>query len=105
MTSRDGSETLRLFEYATHLRRGHDGLVLLGYDVEDVEIPFLSILHNCGYTIEQVREMAGSLNAHGLFDSDAEANRFIEAVKTDPRNPTSIPDHGKGVAVQIWGAA
>jgi hypothetical protein len=105
MTSTDGTETLRVFEYAFHMHRNADGLKLLGYEVVDAEIgfPFLSILNNCGYKAEQVHEMSGALNEYSLLSSPEEADRFIEAIRVDPKKPKIVPDHNKGIAVQVWG--
>lgn len=103
LTSTDGAHTLQVFAYASRVRRGDDGLVLLGYEVEDAEIPFLSILNNCGYTVDDIRKMAGTLNEHSLLSSLDEAYRFIEAIKTDPDHPNIVPAHGRGIPVQVWG--
>jgi len=42
---------------------------LLGYEVVDDDDLFLSILNNCGYTAEQVREMAGGAGGSPLCAS------------------------------------
>ena len=77
--------------------------MLLGYEVEDAEIHFLSILNNCGYTVDQVRKMAGTLNEYSLFSSLDEAYRFIEAIKTDRDQPNMCPSTATAFRVQIWG--
>lgn len=105
MVSTDGKHKLLEFGYAPKLRRPADDLKLLGYEVLDADDIFLSILNNCGYTVEQVREMAGPLNGYSLFSSVADAERFKEAIKTDPRNPKIIPDHNQGITVEVWGMA
>lgn len=105
MTSTDGKTTLREFGYALKLQRKGDNLKLLGYEVVDEDMFFLSILNNCGYTVEQVRQMAGPLNEYSLLSSIADAERFKEAIKTDPRNPKIIPDHSRGIIVEVWGLA
>jgi len=43
------------------------------------------------------------LNEYGLFSSVADAERFKEAIKTDPNNPKVIPDHNRGIIVEVWG--
>ena len=91
------------FRYALRMQRNGDDLKLLGYEVVDEDDLFLSILNNCGYTVEQVREMAGPLNDYSLLSSVEDAERFKEAIKTDPKNPKIIPDHNRGVIVQVWG--
>ncbi len=103
MTSTDGKVTLHEFGYALKMKRTEDGLKLLGYEVLDAEDTFLSILNDCDYSVEEVREMAGPLNEYSLFSSVADAERFKEAIKTDPKNPKIIPDHNRGVIVQVWG--
>jgi hypothetical protein len=103
--STDGKTTLREFGYSLKLQRKGDNLKLLGYEVVDEDIFFLSILNNCGYTVEQVRQMAGPLNEYSLLSSIADAERFKEAIKTDPHNPKIIPDHNRGIIVEVWGLA
>jgi len=103
MTSTDGKVTLHEFGYALKMKRTEDGLKLLGYEVLDAEDTFLSILNDCDYTVEQVREMAGPLDEYSLFSSVEDAERFKEAIKTDPLNPKVIPDHNRGVIVEVWG--
>lgn len=103
MTSVDGKVTMQEFGYSLKLNRSTDGLKLLGYEVLDVDDLWLSILNNCGYTIDQVREMAGPLNEYSLLSSLTDCGRFIEAIKTDPKNPGIVPDHNSGVAVEVWG--
>jgi hypothetical protein len=103
MTSSDGKHALLEFGYALNLRRPADNLNLLGYEVVDADDIFLSILNNCGYTVERVREMAGPLNEYSLFSSQGDAERFEESIKTDPVNPGIIPDHNRGVIAEIWG--
>jgi hypothetical protein len=95
--------TLYDFRYATRMRRNGDDLELLGYEVVDEDDFFLSILNNCGYSAEQVNAMAGPLNEYSLLSCLADAERFKEAIKTDPDNPKIIPDHSRGVIVEVWG--
>jgi len=103
ITSTDKKHSLVEFGYATKMQRNGDDLKLLGYEVVDEDDLFLSILNNCGYTVEQVREMAGQLNEYSLFSTLEDAEWFKEAIKTDPGNPRVIPDHNRGVIVQVWG--
>jgi hypothetical protein len=103
ITIRGREVTVYDFRYALRIQRNSDELKLLGYEVVDAGDTFLSILNNCDYTVEQVREMAGSLNEYSLFSSVADAERFKEAIKTDPHNPKVIPDHNQGVIVEVWG--
>jgi hypothetical protein len=103
MTSTDGKVTLHEFGYALKMKRPEDGLKLLGYEVLDAEDTFLSILNDCDYTVEEVLEMAGPLNEYSLFSSVEDAKRFKEAIKKDPENPNVVPDHNRGVIIQIWG--
>jgi hypothetical protein len=103
MTSIDGKVTLHEFGYALKMKRAEDGLELLGYEVLDAEDTFLSILNDCDYTVEEVRQMAGPLNEYSLFSSVEDAKRFKEAIRTDPKNPRIIPDHNRGVILEVWG--
>lgn len=103
MTSTDGKVTMHEFGYALKMERARDDLKLLGYEVLDAEDTFLSILNDCDYTVDEVRAMAGPLNEYSLFSSVEDAERFTEAIKTDPTNPKVIPDHNRGVIVQVWG--
>jgi len=103
ITSIDNKHSLVEFGYAPKVSRNHDDLKLLGYEVVDEDDLFLSILNNCGYTVEQVRDMAGPLNEYSLLSSVEDAERFKEAIKADPRNPSVIPDHNRGVIVEVWG--
>lgn len=103
ITIRGREVTLYDFRYALKMQRSADDLKLLGYEVVDEDDLFLSILNNCGYAADQVRAMAGPLNEYSLFSSFEAAERFTEAIKTDPQNPNIIPDHNRGVIVEVWG--
>ena len=103
ITSTDNKQKLLEFQYAMKMLRNGDDLELLGYEVVDKDDLFLSILNNCGYTAEQVQEMAGPLNEYSLLSSVADAEHFRESIKTDPRNPKIIPDHNRGIVVEVWG--
>jgi hypothetical protein len=91
ITSTDHTSSLLEFAYAMKMQRDNDHLTLLGYEVVDEDDLFLSILNNCGFTVEQVGAMAGSLNEHILFSSPEDAQRFKEAIKIDPRHPGISP--------------
>lgn len=95
--------TLYDFRYAMKMQRSADDLKLLGYEVVDEGDMFLSILNNCDYTVAEVHAMAGPLNQYSLLSSVEEAERFKEAIKTDPLNPHIVPDHNRGVIVEVWG--
>jgi len=103
MVSTDGKHELIEFGYALRLRRPADELKLLGYEVVDADDIFLSVLNDCDYTVGEVREMAGPLNEYSLLSSVEDAERFKEAIKTDPNNPHVIPDHNRGLIVEVWG--
>lgn len=101
--STDKKNRLVEFRYATRMQRNGDDLKLLGYEVVDEDDLFLSILNNCDYTADQVREMAGPLNEYSLLSSVADAERFKEAIKTDLKNSKIIPDHSRGIILEVWG--
>ena len=103
ITSIDGKVTLHEFAYAMKMHRKGDDLRLLGYEVVDEDDLFLSILNNCGYTADQVRAMAAPLNEYGLLSSVEHAERFKAAIKADPKHPGIIPDHNRGIIVEVWG--
>ena len=103
ITSTDKKHSLLEFGYATRMHRNGDDLTLLGYEVVDKDDLFLSILNNCGYTVEQVREMAGPFNEFGLLSSEADAEGFKQAIRIDPKNPKITPDHNEGVILEVWG--
>jgi hypothetical protein len=103
ITIRGREVVLYDFRYALKMQRSADDLKLLGYEVVDQDDVFLSILNNCGYTTDQVRTMAGPLNEYSLLSSVKDAERFTEAIKTNPENPEIIPDHNQGIIVEIWG--
>jgi len=102
LTSTDNKTTLVEFSYAEKIKR-HDDLQLLGYEIVDEDDLFLSILNNCGYTAEQVRELGGPLNEYSLLSSVEDAERFKGSIKSDPRNPKMIPDHNQGIVLEVWG--
>lgn len=104
ITSTDKKESLLEFGYAAKMERDDDGLKLLGYEVVDEDDLFSSILNNCGYTVERVREMAGALNEYSLLPSVADAERFEDAIRINIENPRIAPDHNRGVSLQVWGA-
>lgn len=91
------------YEYALHLRRNEDGLERLGYEVSDAIIHRLSILNNCGYTLEQVEANAGPLNRFSLFDSLHDAQRFQKYIKTETEDHRVDDGHADGVIFEVWG--
>jgi hypothetical protein len=93
------------YEYALHLRRCEDGLERLGYEVSDAIIHRLSILNNCGYTIEQVEANAGPLNQFSLFDSVHDARKFQSYIKTETEDHHVDDSHSDGVIFEVWGQA
>lgn len=103
ITSTDKKTTLVEFGYATKMQRNGDDLKLLGYEVVDEDDLFLSILNNCDYSTDQVGDMGGPLNEYGLLSSVKDAERFKDAIKADPKNPSIIPDHNRGLIVEVWG--
>jgi hypothetical protein len=103
ITSMDGTVTLQEFGYALKMQRSKDDLGFLGYEVVDEDDLFLSILNNCGYTVEQIQKCAGLLNEYSLFGSIVDAERFKESIKSNPHNPKIIPDHNRGIIVGVWG--
>jgi hypothetical protein len=93
------------YEYALHLHRSEDGLERLGYEVSDAIIHRLSILNNCGYTIEQVEANAGPLNQFSLFDSVHDARKFQSYIKTETVHHHVDDAHSDGVIFEVWGQA
>lgn len=80
-----------------------DDLNPTGYSQVVDELVNGSVTRTYAYTVDQVRDMAGPLNEYSLLSSVEDAERFKEAIKTDPRNPAVIPDHNRGVIVEVWG--
>jgi hypothetical protein len=71
-----GGSAPKTFEYALHLHRTKDGLTLLGYELVDCNIERLSVLNNCGYTLDEIRREAGDLNEFALFSDPQQAQAF-----------------------------
>jgi len=85
------------YEYARHLVRLHDGLVLLGYDVIDEPANPFSLLHSSRlFTMDEVQLHAGPLNQYGLFASDDAARRFCSFAARENQE--------EGTCWQVWGS-
>jgi hypothetical protein len=91
------------YEYALHLVRADDGLRRLGYEVIDSKIERLSILNNCGYSIEEVEANAGRLNEFSLLESVEDARKFQRYIKTETENHHVDDAHSDGVVFEVWG--
>ena len=78
-----------------------DGLELLGYEVIDSVIHRLSILNNCGYTMEQVEANVGPLNRFSLFNSARGARKFQEYIKTETEDHHVDDAHADGVIFEV----
>ena len=91
------------YEYALHLTRFNDGLERLGYEVMDAVIHRLSILNNCGYTMEQIERNAGPLNQFSLLETVRDAKRFQEYIKSDTEDHRADDCHADGVIFEVWG--
>lgn len=88
------------FAYARGLTRCEDDLQLLGYEIMDGMFEFLSILNNCGYSVEQVRLAAGPLNHYGMFDELETAQKFVDFARKDPQ----LDPHNEAPIIwQVWG--
>ena len=106
---RDGIDTVRwstaagnddapkTFEYALHTRRENDGLVVLGYELVDCKIERLSVLNNCGYTLEQISKEAGDLNEFALFSDPRQAQVFQTYVSNRGGS------HSQAAIFEVWG--
>jgi hypothetical protein len=80
-TKREGMfEAVQTFKYALHGKRADDSLAVLGYELVDCHIERLSVLNNCGYTMEQIRKVAGDLNEFSLFSDPGQAQAFQKYV-------------------------
>lgn len=91
------------YEYALHLTRSSDELERLGYEVTDATIHRLSILNNCGYTVEEVEEHSGPLNKFSLFDAVHDARKFQRYIKTETNDHHVDDAHADGVIFEVWG--
>jgi len=92
-----GSDGSKTFEYALHVMRSDDGLLLLGYELVDCNIERLSVLNNCGYTLEQIRQEAGDLNEFALFGDLRQAQVFQTYVAQHGAS------HSQSVIFAVWG--
>jgi len=70
----------KTFLYALHTQRANDELLVIGYELVDCAIERLSILNNCGYSLDEIHRVAGELNRYGLFDSSGQAKEFQKYV-------------------------
>jgi hypothetical protein len=93
------------YEYALHLVRANDGLKRLGYEVIDARIERLSILNNCGYSIEEIEANAGRLNEFSLLDTVEDARKFQRYVKTETEDHQVDDGHSDGIIFEVWGGA
>jgi hypothetical protein len=94
-------EQLVQFAYALKYRRPEDGLVRVGYDVIDGNFDFLSIAHNCGYSVADLMRLSGdTLNEFGLFRSADVARTFISTTGKEEPDESHLE---KPVIVEVWG--
>jgi|SRR5580700_1160130 hypothetical protein len=91
------------YEYALHLVRANDGLRRLGYEVIDSKIERLSILNNCGYSIEEIEANAGCLNEFSLLETVEDARKFQRYIKTETENHHVDDGHSDGIIFEVWG--
>jgi hypothetical protein len=92
------------YEYALNLKRTSDGLNFLGYEVVDAKMDRLSILNNCGYTVEQVEANAGPLNRFSLFSTAHDARKFQQYIQTETEDHHVDDGHADGIIFEIWGS-
>jgi hypothetical protein len=92
------------YEYALHLVRADDGLKRLGYEVIDAQIERLSILNNCGYSIEEIESNVGRLNEFSLLESVEDARQFQRYIKTETAGHHVDDAHSDGVIFEVWGS-
>src|SRR6266513_2563174 len=92
------------YEYALHLVRTNDGLKRLGYEVIDATIERLSILHNCGYSIEEIEANAGRLNEFSLLGTVEDARKFQQYIKTETEDHHVDDGHSEGIIFELWGS-
>jgi hypothetical protein len=92
------------YEYALHLPRANDGLKRLGYEIIDATIHRLSILNNCGYSIEEIEANAGRLNEFSLLDTVEDARKFQQYIKTETDDHHVDDPHSDGVVFEVWGS-
>ncbi len=90
------------YEYALHLVRADDGLKRLGYEVTDAKIERLSILNNCGYSIEEIEANVGRLNQFSLFEGVEDARKFRRYIKTGTADHHVDDAHSDGVIFEVW---
>jgi hypothetical protein len=90
--------------YALHLVRAKDGLQRLGYEVIDAEIERLSILNNCGYSIEEIEANVGRLNEFSLLETAEDARKLQRYIKTETADHHVDDAHSDGVIFEVWGS-
>jgi hypothetical protein len=93
-----------LYEYALHLVRADDDLERLGYEVMDAKIERLSILNNCGYSIEEIDANVGRLNEFSLLETVEDARKFQQYIKTETADHHVSDAHSDGVIFEVWGS-
>ena len=91
------------YEYALHLVRADDGLKRLGYEVIDAKIERLSILNNCGYSMDEIESNVGRLNEFSLLETVEDARKFQRYIKTDTADHHVDDGHSDGVIFEVWG--
>jgi hypothetical protein len=69
----------------------------------DAQIHRLSILNNCGYTLEQIERNAGPLNGFSLLETAHDARRFQKYIKTETDDHHVDNAHSEGVIFEVWG--
>jgi hypothetical protein len=91
------------YEYALQLVRADDGLERLGYEVIDATFERLSILNNCGYSIEEIETNAGRLNEFSLLETAEDARKFQRYIKTETEDHHVDDGHSDGIIFAVWG--
>lgn len=89
------------FTYAREYKRPEDGLVRVGYDVVDEICDFLSIAHNCDYSVDELMRLSGdTLNDFGLFRSADAARAFVSAACMEEPEEAHLE---RPVILEVWG--
>jgi hypothetical protein len=89
------------YEYALHLVRANDGLQRLGYEVIDAKIERLSILNNCGYSIEEIEANVGRFKMSSVCWKPL---RMLGYIKTETADHHVDDAHSDGVIFEVWGS-
>ena len=88
------------FGYAAKYKRPEDGLVCVGYDVFDLSCSFLSIAHNCGFSVDDLMRLSeDTLNEFGLFRTPDAARTFITAARKEEPGEGHLE---KPVILEVW---